>query len=196
GGARRRAARHPGADPRQRRAGLPRPGPGPARPGAADRRLHRRDRAAPPRRGPQRRGGAADARGRRDPAVTEGPRRGACPRGDAAPDTRAAPGCAAAAPAAAAGVPGRVRPAQRADTAAVGRRWRALIEEHARRDAAFALRPGAEAELPYAVARLLARPDTDALLVWEAEGRVRGFCAARLVRAPPAAVERRRAEIT
>jgi len=89
-----------------------------------------------------------------------------------------------------------VRPAQRADTAAVVRLWRALIEEHARRDAAFALRPGAEAELPYAVARLLARPDTDALLVWEAEGRVRGFCAARLVRAPPAAVERRRAEIT
>ena len=91
---------------------------------------------------------------------------------------------------------GRARPARRADVAAVAALWAALVEEHAALDPAFAVRPGAAAELPATVARLLEAPDAR-LWVWEAaDGAIAGFCAAQRRTAPPAAAERARVEIT
>jgi ribosomal protein S18 acetylase RimI-like enzyme len=88
------------------------------------------------------------------------------------------------------------RPARRADVAAVAALWAVLVEEHAALDPAFAVRPGAVAELPAAVARIL-RDAGAGLWVWEAPGgAVAGFCAAQRRAAPPAAAERARVEIT
>lgn len=88
------------------------------------------------------------------------------------------------------------RPARRADVAAVAALWAALVEEHAALDPAFAVRPGAAAELPATVARMLDAPDAR-LWVWEGDdGEVAGFCAAQRRAAPPAAAERARIEIT
>lgn len=90
---------------------------------------------------------------------------------------------------------GAARLARRDDLAAVAALWAALVEEHAALDPAFAVGPGAGAELPAAVERILHDPAA-ALWVWEGpEGPV-GFCAARRRVAPAVARERARAEIT
>lgn len=73
--------------------------------------------------------------------------------------------------------------------------WAALVEEHAARDPAFAVRPGALGELPGAVEGLLRDPHAG-LWVWEEPGGVAGFCAARRQLAPAAVGERARVEIT
>jgi ribosomal protein S18 acetylase RimI-like enzyme len=88
------------------------------------------------------------------------------------------------------------RPARRADVAVVAALWAALVEEHAARDPAFAVRPGAVGELPAAVESILRDPAA-ALWVWEERpGTVAGFCAAQHRTAPPASAERARVEIT
>jgi ribosomal protein S18 acetylase RimI-like enzyme len=90
---------------------------------------------------------------------------------------------------------GAARPARREDAAAVAALWAALVEEHAALDPAFAVRPGAAAELPAAVERILRDP-AGGLWVWEDAEGVTGFCAAQRRAAPPAAAERARVEIT
>jgi ribosomal protein S18 acetylase RimI-like enzyme len=87
------------------------------------------------------------------------------------------------------------RPAQRQDAAAIVALWTALVEEHAALDPAFALRPGATAELAPVVERLLRDPDAGLWVVDGPDG-IAGFCAARRETAPPAAAERARVEIT
>jgi GNAT superfamily N-acetyltransferase len=73
--------------------------------------------------------------------------------------------------------------------------WAALVDEHAAFDAAFSLQPGARADLPAAVDRILRDPAA-ALWVWDGPDGIAGFCAAQRRSAPPAAVERQRIEIT
>ena len=90
---------------------------------------------------------------------------------------------------------GGVRPARPADRADVAALWESLVAEHAALDAAFAVRPGAGAELPAAVDRILRDPAA-ALWVWDGPEGVAGFCAAERRMAPPAAAERQRIEIT
>lgn len=90
---------------------------------------------------------------------------------------------------------GEVRPARLADRAAVAALWGTLVAEHAVLDAAFAVRPGAGAELPAAVDRILRDPAA-ALWVWQDPERVAGFCAVQRRPAPLAAAERQRVEIT
>jgi ribosomal protein S18 acetylase RimI-like enzyme len=87
------------------------------------------------------------------------------------------------------------RPARRADVAAVAALWEALVEQHGALDPALAVRPDAGVALPRAVERMLGDPGA-ALWVWEEPAGITGFCAAQRRRAPPAAAERVRVEIT
>jgi GNAT superfamily N-acetyltransferase len=89
---------------------------------------------------------------------------------------------------------GAARCARWPDVPAVGALWQKLVEAHAELGSAFALRPGADAELPRLVAEMLDDPDA-AVWVWEGPAGVSGFCTARRTRAPGSA-EGQRVEIT
>ena len=91
--------------------------------------------------------------------------------------------------------PNPVRPAQRSDLPALASHWAALLESHAALDPVFALRAGAPAALEAELRRAFGDADT-ALFVADADGRVAGFCAARVERSPALARESCRAEIT
>jgi ribosomal protein S18 acetylase RimI-like enzyme len=86
-----------------------------------------------------------------------------------------------------------IRRARRSDLDAIGELWRSLITLHAEFDPAF--RVTDEAVPARALAQLL--DDTkSAAWIAEAEQRVVGFCAVRVVDSPRALAESRRAEIT
>ncbi len=73
--------------------------------------------------------------------------------------------------------------------------WSALLGHHEALDPHWRAAPGAEDERRRLLARLLADADA-AVLVWEEEGDLLGFCAAQIEVAPPMVAERARAEIT
>lgn len=73
--------------------------------------------------------------------------------------------------------------------------WSALLGHHEALDPHWLAAPGAEDERRRLLARLLADADA-AVLVWEEEGDLLGFCAAQIEVAPPMVAERARAEIT
>ena len=73
--------------------------------------------------------------------------------------------------------------------------WSALIGHHEALDPHWRAAPGAEDERRRLLARLLADADA-AVLVWEEEGDLLGFCAAQIEVGPPTVAERARAEIT
>lgn len=92
-----------------------------------------------------------------------------------------------------------VRRARGGDVDQVARFWIALTLEHARSDASFALRNGAESEVRLLVGAILSDPASQ---VWLAESKPGdasvglGCCIARVDEAPPIHVEDRRGEIT
>ena len=73
--------------------------------------------------------------------------------------------------------------------------WGALMGHHQAFDPHWRVAPGAEDEWRRLLARLLADADA-AVLVWDEEGDLLGFCAAQIEDAPPVVTERARAEIT
>jgi GNAT superfamily N-acetyltransferase len=81
------------------------------------------------------------------------------------------------------------------DLDSVAALWTALMEHHAARDALFALRPDADAEVRRWVDAMLRDPNA-AVFVSEGATGLGGFCAVRIDRAPSILVETERAEIT
>lgn len=73
--------------------------------------------------------------------------------------------------------------------------WIALTRHHEALDPAYALRPGAEAEVRRLLDAQLRDPDTAIFLLGE-DGRPEGFAIVRVSRAPPIHPETCRAEIT
>ena len=73
--------------------------------------------------------------------------------------------------------------------------WGALMEHHQAFDPYWRVAPGAEDEWRLLLARLVADADA-AVLVWDEDGDLLGFCAAQIEDAPPVVTERARAEIT
>jgi ribosomal protein S18 acetylase RimI-like enzyme len=90
-------------------------------------------------------------------------------------------------------VPGAVRRAGAGDVERILPLWRALLDVHAAIDPAFALAGDAELRVP--LARLLADPAA-AAWVFECDGVLDGWCAARIEPAPAALAEPARASIT
>jgi GNAT superfamily N-acetyltransferase len=88
-----------------------------------------------------------------------------------------------------------VRAARARDAERLVALWSALLEHHRPLGPAWRVAAGAEDEWRALLARLLAEPDA-ALLVWEDENGVSGFCTAQIARAPGVAAERARCEIT
>lgn len=74
--------------------------------------------------------------------------------------------------------------------------WAELTEHHREIDPIFAIRPGADLEIRHLVDVMLRDPDGAVFVGESAPGRVVGFCAVRIDRAPPILVEIERAEIT
>jgi ribosomal protein S18 acetylase RimI-like enzyme len=73
--------------------------------------------------------------------------------------------------------------------------WTAIAAHHASLEPIFALRRGAESELRALIGPLLRDRDAG-VLVFEADGDLRGLCIVRIDRAPPIFRETQRAEIT
>jgi ribosomal protein S18 acetylase RimI-like enzyme len=92
-------------------------------------------------------------------------------------------------------VPGAVRRAGAADAPDVAALWRALVEAHGALDPAFRLRACASETFDVAARRWLARDDA-AFWIFREAACARGFCAARVERAPEPLAEPARAEIT
>lgn len=88
-----------------------------------------------------------------------------------------------------------IRPARRADAAAVAELWHALLDEHGRFDAAFAVHASARDALAARIARAIGESDAAVWLACREDVSV-GFCAAQVERASAPLVERVRAEVT
>ena len=73
--------------------------------------------------------------------------------------------------------------------------WSALMAHHQVLDPQWRAAPGAEDEWRRLLERLLSDADA-AVLVWDEEGDLMGFCTAQIEQAPPVVEERARAEIT
>ena len=88
-----------------------------------------------------------------------------------------------------------LRRASSRDVATVSRLWVGLTEHHAREDALYQLRPGAQREIERLLHAELHHSDT---AIWLAEdaGDALGFCSARIDVAPPIHDEVERAQIT
>lgn len=74
--------------------------------------------------------------------------------------------------------------------------WTALTAHHAKIDPIFAVRAGADLEIRHLVDAMLRDPDAAVFVCETTPGRLLGFCAVRVDRAPPILVETDRAEIT